>query len=53
MTKQQLMIELQDMETMVESLNSPIVLCHNDLNPNNIIYSEQERKLHNRMTSSK
>jgi thiamine kinase-like enzyme len=51
MTKQQLTIEVQNLESIVESLNSPIVLCHNDVHPNNIIYNEQERKLHDQTIS--
>lgn len=46
LTKRQLENEVEHLESILESLKSPIVFCHNDLIPKNLIYDEQERKLH-------
>ena len=34
--------ELQELWDHLEALNSPVVFCHNDLLPKNIIYNEDK-----------
>lgn len=38
--------EQQELWDHLEALNSPIVFCHNDLLPKNIIYNEEEGSIH-------
>jgi Choline/ethanolamine kinase len=45
LTKKHLTFEVQHLESILVSLDSPVVFCHNDLIPKNIIYDEHERKL--------
>ena len=41
-SKQTLKVELSDMISLVETLTSPVVLCHNDLQCGNIIHNVEE-----------
>lgn len=42
--KAELRKEFQELRAHLESLNSPVVFCHNDLLPKNIIYNEKSGK---------
>jgi len=37
--------EAISLKEKLEKLNSPIVFCHNDINPGNIIYHEQAKSV--------
>ncbi|KAJ3137889.1 Ethanolamine kinase 1 [Physocladia obscura] len=43
-TRDRLKAELDDLQTQLEKVDSPIVFSHGDVNPNNIIYNAAEKK---------
>ena len=45
-TRQDLTKELKFLRTLLENCSSPVVLCHNDLNLNNILYNISDNSIH-------
>lgn len=45
-SKSQLQDELKGLWHHLETLDSPVVYCHNDINPQNIIYNEDRGSVH-------
>lgn len=43
-SKQELLTELESIRHKVESMQAPIVFCHNDLSAKNVIYDEEKGK---------